>query len=76
MVESLLLTAIAEILGLDREQVEYLRDVDRGDIPQWDSLAHIQIYVIICEITKTEYEFGKFMSIRSIKEIFDFARNQ
>ena len=62
-----LLKLIAEVLGVDRTMVS--AETGPGTLPQWDSMAHMQLVAAVEETYGVQFSIEEIPNILSVNEL-------
>ena len=71
---------VAEVLGevneifrevLDNREIELKRETTGRDVPEWDSLSHIELVVAIEKHFKIRFNFAELQKFKNVGEMCD-----
>ena len=64
---------IADILKIPLEDV--VNDLSIGDIPEWDSMAHMQIFALLESDLEIKLNVDQIIEIEDVEDIIDACIN-
>ncbi len=56
------------------EERDYSEDLAAGDIPQWDSLAHVNLIMAVEREFRVAFEVGDAVEIETVGDLIDAVR--
>ena len=64
--ERLVIKTISKVLKLEEKKIK--KNLKIGDLPSWDSLAHINIYLELKKIFKLKNDISRLSRVKSVKD--------
>ena len=68
------LNVIGKVMKISKNKIT--KDLKLGSIPEWDSLAHLNIYFQLQKVFKKEISMQKAANVKSVKDWIKLLNNR